>query len=154
MALIAAGGAIKFSGDTGSPEAPFQRSIETILVQSGFHVTLSSQSWNNGEIVGATSFVARHGECREPIIVTPTGLMTPLEESVDSSLWYVYGPVQEHSPSRLSLVRELAWLELRWALSFGRTLRPPRTMLRVVDPSACLSLTSPQWPLIWRGRSS
>jgi hypothetical protein len=149
--LLLAGVAGRLSNSTSPKNQDMTRRVQEVLLQSGFHVTIRSQSWMNGQIKGTPSLVATHPVCREPVIVKAAGLTPTSLVKEGESMTFIYGAVEGRSPSRLTMAGESARLELLSILSFGRRPRPPRGMLTIVDPSACLLLTSPQWESIWTG---
>jgi hypothetical protein len=129
-------------------DAPIK--IRQILRQAGYTVGVRRQSWLGGEIAGEISIIAKHPACRESVVVTEV-LLTVLPATTGSApQLYIYDTWMGPLPSRLQILRIAAKLELGSFAAFGRVARPPRTMLAIRDPSACLALTSIPWRKFWR----
>jgi hypothetical protein len=148
--LVFAGAAVQLSA-THPNAAGTLADVRTVLTQAGYRVDGSRQSWLDGRIRGRSWLIARHPACRQTIVVKLVELDAPPPVGGAVPQFFVYDAYESGFPSRLTILGIALKLELRTILSFGRLPRPPRAMLAITDPSACLSLASPDWRLIWRG---
>jgi hypothetical protein len=150
-ALILAGATIQLGAAYPSSDQTLT-DVRSLLVQAGYRVQGSRESWLAGRIRGQSSLIARHPACRQNVAVLPVELdAPPTTEPSGVPQYYVYDRYEGRKPARLTILRIALGLELRTILSFGRLPKPPRTMLKITDPSACLALAAPDWRRLWAG---
>ena len=150
VGLIVAGGASQLTGQTRADPGRFDAAVTHALTQAGFTVATHTQTWLAGKIKGSASLVARHPDCRAAIVVT-SGSVAAAPSADGGMSTLIYGDLHAAALPRLAIVGETARLELHWAMALGRHHRPPRRLLMVQDPSACLLLTDPHWQSVWSG---
>jgi hypothetical protein len=152
LALVAGGCALQLRSpephvDTVSSE------VGRLLQSAGYRVQETHQSWLGGQITGSLSIVAQHPTCREPVVVkvVPLEWVPPVSEV--GPYFYVYDTWQGALPSRLTVLSVAAKLELISLARVGRPGKASRLMLAIRDPSACLSLATIPWHVVWRKAS-
>ena len=147
LGLVLAAGAFQLTNTPSPLPDASEAAVRALLVRSGFRVHGLEQTWLNDEIKGHTYLRGEHPLCRTPVTVSQLSLDD--RPPADSSVIYIYDDWQGAFPSRLALLWRAARLELRSALSFGRISKPPRAILAITDPSACLALTAVDWRPFW-----
>lgn len=149
LVLVLAGAGFQLSDEPSPSGRQTVPVLRTILVDAGFRVDESKESWMNDEIKGRSFFVGKHPLCRSPISISLVGLDERSPDGSHDGRIYIYDDWEGPLPPRLAVLWRAARLELRSLLSFGRVPKPPRRMVAVNDTSACLSLTTPSWRKLW-----
>ncbi|MEG3151563.1 hypothetical protein U1769_16850 [Sphingomonas sp. ZT3P38] len=149
LSLLLGAGALQLSDNLTPSATETADAVRALLTQSGFRTETSRRSWANDQIKGLSFLVGRHPLCREPITIKLAHIYDRFSLGGDGRPIYIYDDWQGAPPSRFGVLMRAFRLEARSILSFGRLPKPPRTILAIRDPSACLALTAPNWRTLW-----
>lgn len=150
-ALVLAGGAFQLTGGTAPSGPETSAATRRLFEQAGYRVEATRALWLGGQIKGTETLVARHPACAAPVAITPVPIVGTRPDDAGGARAFAYGRLQGRLPSRAAVLAEAARLEAAAMLSFGARHLPPREILALDDPSACLAIASPELRSIWEG---
>lgn len=150
LALVLAGPDFRLGSREPADAAETSGEAALLLRQAGYRVSTSQSSWAGVKHKGAFTLTGRHPDCRSDIVVSfaDPGHFGDLSAGRIDARTFVYGDWSGAVPTRLRLIEEAARIRLH-AMLEPTGSPPPRTMLVVADPSACLLLDSPRWRRLW-----
>jgi hypothetical protein len=130
---------------------PILDRTRTVLLQGGFTVSpVQYHKWLGGKVKQQGYLLAGRPGCQQPIAITPY----PVDASPTQPAWddlFVYGDWQDRQPPRWRLLAEAAKRQGVNMLQFRSGASSSLILLVVSDPTACLTLGSPDWRAIWDG---